>query len=393
MNYFKLAALSIVDKLKINIIFILQLTMLFFLINIIVGSINSRDMLYKPYKSLLKKQGWYLSYIDFDKSGKDIQDLFEKSEIKPEIFSIYETYGYDANSDYYQIAILPDHLFSELSFPTVQSVASSGKTIYAFSGRNTINAGDSINLIIGDISIRDIVVTNLLTDPTYYPTYSKWNLDGDITMLYKQLSSETEKDNYLIMSSSTAQELKMSKDLLVKTNNSIVVFPNNTNSELLNSEEQRILDLGNVGIVPLSQIRERTENLLNYDYNRYIPLGLITIIVVMIGTAGAIAIQTLKEMKNYAVLYLCGMKWQRIIIISLCKVFIMLVVAFLISSSSMIIMQSTSIAARLGLYFNKTNLYISLALVGLILLSSLALPFILMRRSEPADLMRRIKND
>ena len=212
-------------------------------------------------------------------------------------------------------------------------------------------------------------------------------------MLYKQLSSETEKDNYLIMSSSTAQELKMSKDLLVKTNNSIVVFPNNTNSELLNSEEQRILDLGNVGIVPLSQIRERTENLLNYDYNRYIPLGLITIIVVMIGTAGAIAIQTLKEMKNYAVLYLCGMKWQRIIIISLCKVFIMLVVAFLISSSSMIIMQSTSIAARLGLYFNKTNLYISLALVGLILLSSLALPFILMRRSEPADLMRRIKND
>ena len=163
--------------------------------------------------------------------------------------------------------------------------------------------------------------------------------------------------------------------------------------EQFEAEEKRLGTNENAACISLSALHERTENKLEDDRRRFVPLGLISAIVVLIGTAGAIAIQTLKEMKSYAVLYLCGMKWRRIVFISLFKVLIMLAAAGMVTGAVMFFLHSSNIAAGMGMAFNITNLYISLALAALTLFSSILLPFILLRKASPAETIRRIKND
>lgn len=149
----------------------------------------------------------------------------------------------------------------------------------------------------------------------------------------------------------------------------------------------------NVAFTPLSELKQKSDESLKKDLGKYAPLAAVVMLIVIVGTAGAIAIQTLDEMKHYAVMYLCGMKWKRSVLINLCKVVILLTVSLLISGSIMSVLQSQNISAELGLSFGRTNLYASLALVGLTVICSVLLPLLLLRRSEPAEIMRRIKND
>lgn len=389
MKYFKLGALSLMDRLKTNLIIILQLTVIFVVVNAAVGSVNSRQMLCEPYKELYNKQGWYIKVMD---RSVDARQLMTNCEIKPDYVVIYETDGNDNAGQYYRIAIMPDDLFADLHLPVLQT-SSGVDRVYMYSPLAHFSAGDKVSLRIANDQVLNITLTDILTEPTYYPKGSSFSAAGDVTMLYRQLSSQTEKNNYLIMSETTAKSVGIPDDSVFAADSIILYYSEDISEEQFMAEEGHLSESGKTSLIRLSTLREQTEKMLSDDYKRYIPLGIISAIVVLIGTAGAIAIQTLREMKSYAVLYLCGMKWHRIIYISLFKVIIMLAAAGTISGTAIFVLQTSSTAAKLGMVFNSINLYASLALAALTLFSSILLPFILLRKASPADTMRRIKND
>ena len=87
------------------------------------------------------------------------------------------------------------------------------------------------------------------------------------------------------------------------------------------------------------------------------------------------------------------MKWRRIMLISLCRILLLLTAAAIISGAAMILLQTGSIAAKLGMVFDRKNIYAAAGLAALTVCSSMVMPAVLLRRTSPAEAVRRIKND
>lgn len=391
MKYLKLALLSLAERKRTSLILLVQLTAVFLVVSVVIGSVNSRSILHEPYKDILTKQGWYIAAFG-DPEGT-AETYFKDCSVKPELLIIHQAFAHDSSGRYYKIAVLPEMLFEGLRLPSAHtsSEGDAGR-VYGFAARGDFDAGDSLDLDLGDGKrISGLKVSHLLTDPTYYPIFRSYRADGDISMLYQSISSDTERDNYLIISERTAEALGIPEDYLSSGAVFIAWFP-----EPLDDSEYEPLAgfIESMGCaVPLKEILRRTDKQLNDDVKRYAPLAVISVIVVIIGTAGAIAIQTLREMKRSAVLYLCGMKWRRIMLISLFRILLLLTAAAIISGAAMILLQTGSIAAKLGMVFDRKNIYAAAGLAALTVCSSMVMPAVLLRRTSPAEAVRRIKND
>ena len=197
----------------------------------------------------------------------------------------------------------------------------------------------------------------------------------------------------MITSVSSAEALGFKDSEIFMHPNVIAYYPDPIDSAAFEEMTEAFRKNSNVMMTPLPELKQKSDESLKEDLGKYVPLAAVIIIVVILGTAGAIAIQTLDEMKNYAVMYLCGMKWRRTVLVSLCKVLMLLLAAVVISVGAMMILQKQNISAELGLAFGSRNTYISLALAGAAVACSVLLPVLLLRRSQPAEIMRRIKND
>ncbi|SDB54009.1 hypothetical protein SAMN02910317_02797 [Ruminococcaceae bacterium FB2012] len=408
MKYLKLAYIAFVDRLGSNIALICQLIIMFALVNLMIASINSRTMLTDSYSEFIDKQGWYIGYYraflpgedgknDINKSEYDpeygIDNLIDTFEIKPEVLKVKMAPVRLKSGEYGEITILPDIIYDDLKIPVYGYKNYFGNKLLLFPNKTNLKLRDSFSFTTTSGRKVDTESTGILTDPTYIPRFTSWHIDGDISMLYNKVSGNTDSKVYMITDQSTADNWGITKDDVGFSVCAIVYYSNPIDNAKLLEMENVLKDNINVSYTPISVLKEKADESLSEDVNKYTPLGIVMIIIVMIGTAGSVAIQTLDELKKYVIYYLCGIKWNRIILISFFRIIVLLLVSALICGTVFINVQSTSIASRFGLYFNETNLYISLALIGLIILSSLILPFILIKRSEPADLMRRIKND
>lgn len=412
MKYFKLALLSIGERFKTNLLIVLQLTFMLVLVNYMIGSMHSRSMLSDTYRSVLDKQGWYMQYNDFDEidrlinqaaeTGEDLSlpsaeeqlvGYLEQFDPKPEYKGICQASGWLEDGYYADIFILPDEWFDDLTLPVKSSSLGSNKLL-VFSNKSGIGAGDEFRFKTTNQRWLTLKATGTLTDPAYIPRQTSWHRDGSIDMLYQKVSSSKDDQAFMITSVSAAESFGFEKSEMPMTSSTIVYYPD----PIPEADYDRLTDKlqadgMNVGYTKLSDLKAAAESDLKEDLGKYVPLAVVVILIVVLGTAGAIAIQTLDEMKHYAILYLCGMKRKEAVLINLCKVMILLTASLAVSAAVMSVLQSQNIAADLGLSFGRTNLYVSLLLIALTLISSVMLPFILLRKNEPAELMRRIKND
>lgn len=406
MKYLKLALLSLDEKRRSNAVLVLQLIIMFVLVNLMIGSVNSRTMLTDTFESVLDKQGWYVSYAPVYIPGESdpsmnsseirrhgMDRLIASMEVVPETVRVRMTDIVMGNGYHIMVSVLSDNIFDDVTLPRTGSSLLTGDRILVFPNKSGITAGKEFTALTTTQHNITLKASGILTDPAYIPRFNSWHIDGDISMLYDKVSSSTDNSAYIIMDETTAARIGLVDEDYPVDFSLIMYFPEEIDEEVFERIQKGFDEDINVAYTPLSVLRQKADDSLAEDLGRYIPLGIVVMIIVLIGTAGAIAIQTLDEMKNFAVYYLCGLKWRETVLISLCKVLMLLAVAGLISGGGMILLQKTSLAASFGLAFNDTNMYISLALVGLTVLSSVALPFILLRRSEPAEIMRRIKND
>ena len=411
MKYLKLAFLSIRERLKTDLVLVFQLIVMFVLINYIIGSVSSRTMLSDTYRSVLDKQGWYISYHDFDyemeymrqqeESGGPVHGVnwysetakkLSQLEYPPEILAVGQASVWldgEYNADIY---VLPDEVFDDITLP-IRSTALGSNKLLVFPNKSGIGAGDEFTVITTAKRKLTLKATGILTDPTYIPTQTSWSLDGDISMLYDKVSGAKDDEAFMITSVSSAKGFGFNDSEIFMHETVIAYYPEHIDDAAYERMTDAFRKDPNMMLTPLSELKEKSDESLKEDLGKYVPLAAVIIIVVILGTAGAIAIQTLDEMKNYAVMYLCGMKWRRTVLVSLCKVLMLLLAAVLISVGAMMILHRQNISAELGLAFGSRNIYISLALAGVAVACSVILPVLLLRRSEPAEIMRRIKND
>lgn len=386
MKYFKYAFMSIRNSFKMTLLMIIEIVVVILGVNIIVGSYNNRNMLIEPYGQILEKTGWYMAN---DKNVVNDEPLL--GYLQGDLQQIRIDNYLDNMGDIpIRIKIVPDEIISNMKL-SVQSgkwQTNSVKDIVCISAPNTygISVGDTIKTA----TISGIKVTAVLTDPCYIPDYTSWSSNGGIENFYSKYSavyydnSVDNNDLILIMSQSEFAETGLEKN---SSNFKFILYDDNPTIENTANNEQVIKDNYSIG-VPLSSIKYRAKLDIKNLLNKYLPIAVCAFIVILIGFISCTAVNTLKQMKNYGVLFICGMNWSDCAKICFAYTAIIILFSACLSTVTFSICSSFNISASLGLSFEINNIYISAALIMVIFLFNIIIPMFIIHRKTPVEIIR-----
>lgn len=386
MKYFKFAFMSIYDNIRMTLLMILEIIIVLLGINIIIGAYNNRNMLIEPYKEILEKTGWYMVN---DKNVVNDEPLLDDMQGDLKQIRI-ENYLDNMENIPVRIKIVPDEIIDNMKL-SVQSgkwKTSSEKEIVCISAPNKygISTGD----VIQTTNISGIKVKAVLTDPCYIPDYTNWHSMGGIENFYSKYSivyyDKEVEDNelILIMSESEFAKTGLEKN---STNFKFILYDANPTAENIAHNEQIIKDNYQCG-VPLSSIKYRAELDVKNLLNKYLPIAICAFIVILIGFISCTAVNTLKQMRNYGILFICGMKWSDCTKICSAYTAVIMLCSVCLSVVVFSVCSMFNISANLGLSFELNNIFISAVAILVIFLLNMIIPAFIINRKTPVEIIR-----
>ena len=388
MKYFRFALISFCDNIKINLLMILEMIVVFVGVNLIIGSYNNRNMLYKPYSDILSNTGWYI-VSDYDENtGEPLSSQMKGKLDFIKMYSYSSLITLNGRNVPVNITICPDEILNNMKLPVNSGKwqIDSPKDIVCIAAPNNfdISSGDELKLPLAN----SVKISGILTDPCYIPCFLQWSTSQGIENFYRKYSlkyySPEEECLELFMSFSEFSETGIETD---NTNKSFIAYDVNPTAENTTYNEELLKNNYQCGI-RLSKIKERTENSINDILKKFIPIAICTFVVIMIGFMSSTAINTLQQMKNYGTLFLCGMNWNDCIKILFAYNALIMISSVSITSVIFGIFKLMNLSAYLGLSFGMNNIVITAIIILIIILLNLIILSAVVRRKTPVDIIR-----
>ncbi len=388
MKYFRFALISICDNIKINLLMILEMIVVFVGVNLIIGSYNNRNMLYKPYSDILSNTVWYI-VSDYDENtGEPLSSQMKGKLDFIKMYSYSSLITLNGRNVPVNITICPDEILNNMKLPVNSGKwqIDSPKDIVCIAAPNNfdISSGDELKLPLAN----SVKISGILTDPCYIPCFLQWSTSQGIENFYRKYSlkyySPEEECLELFMSFSEFSETGIETD---NTNKSFIAYDVNPTAENTTYNEELLKNNYQCGI-RLSKIKERTENSINDILKKFIPIAVCTFVVIMIGFMSSTAINTLQQMKNYGTMFLCGMNWNNCIKILFAYNALIMISSVSITSIIFGIFKLMNLSAYLGLSFGMNNIVITAIIILIIMLLNLIILSAVVRRKTPVDIIR-----
>ena len=388
MKYFRFALISLCDNIKINLLMILEMIVVFVGVNLIIGSYNNRNMLYKPYSDIFGNTGWYI-VSDYDENtGEPLSSQMKGKLYFIKMYSYSSLITLNGRNVPVNITICPDEILNNMKLPVNSGKwqIDSPKDIVCIAAPNNfdISSGDELKLPLAN----SVKISGILTDPCYIPCFLRWSTSQGIENFYRKYSlkyySPEEECLELFMSFSEFSETGIETD---NTNKSFIAYDVNPTAENTTYNEELLKNNYQCGI-RLSKIKERTENSINDILKKFIPIAVCTFVVIMIGFMSSTAINTLQQMKNYGTMFLCGMNWNDCIKILFAYNALIMISSVSITSIIFGIFKLMNLSAYLGLSFGMNNIVITAIIIFIIILLNLIILSAVVRRKTPVDIIR-----
>ena len=328
-------------------------------VNLIIGSYNNRNMLYKPYSDILSNTGWYI-VSDYDENtGEPLSSQMKGKLDFIKMYSYSSLITLNGRNVPVNITICPDEILNNMKLPVNSGKwqIDSPKDIVCIAAPNNfdISSGDELKLPLAN----SVKISGILTDPCYIPCFLQWSTSQGIENFYRKYSlkyySPEEECLELFMSFSEFSETGIETD---STNKSFIAYDANPTAENTTYNEELLKNNYQCGI-RLSKIKERTENSINDILKKFIPIAVCTFVVIMIGFMSSTAINTLQQMKNYGTMFLCGMNWNDCIKILFAYNALIMISSVSITSVIFGIFKLMNLSAYLGLSFGMNNIVIT----------------------------------
>lgn len=386
MKYFKFAFMSIYDNIRMTLLMILEIIVVLLGVNIIVGAYNNRNMLIEPYKDILEKTGWYMVN---DKNVVNDEPLLDDMQGDLQQIRIVNYLDYMGDIPI-RIKVVPDEIIDNMKL-SVQSgkwKTSSEKDTVCISAPNKygISAGD----VIQTAQINGIRVTTVLTDPCYIPEFTNWSSNGGIENFYSKYSiiyyDKEVEDNELLLIMSESEFAETGSET-TSNNFKFILYDENPTLENVAHNEQIIKENYSCGVA-LSDIKYRAELSVKNLLNKYLPLAICAFIVILIGFISCTAVNTLKQMRNYGILFICGMKWSDCAKICSAYTTIIILCSVFLSVAVFSVCSMFNISANLGLSFELNNIFISTIVVLTIFLLNMIVPAFIINHKTPVEVIR-----
>lgn len=412
MKYIRYGCLSISKNIAFTVIMILEVIALLVTTNVIIGSANSKIVLTKPFTDIIDKEGYYFYSEPMGETAEEMQEFCS-------LFDKFKSATVMSMDQYGSIRIIDDEVFFKYAIP-LQS-GSWPKTTTDEQGRPYVVVSPDYLKNVGDIidvtNIGEFVVSGVLTEVTYIPNFlffsEEDNAIKDITNFYR---SADYKAAIEAIKDGSANELKYSDSAIILAKSAyeavggkpcpftyFIVYDEDISSADREYNKEVIKEITGFQdensdlypippqFTPLSEIKADTDIYITNSYINILPIVLVVAAIVLIGLIGSVAINTVTQIKNYGIYFLCGSKWSDCFKISLANISIILLFSGVLSGILLYCSKFVNLNYLIGQVYDWNNLYISLGIIVGMMLLSLIIPFGIIRFTSPVEVIKAKK--
>ncbi|MDR0918480.1 MAG: hypothetical protein LBM93_04430 [Oscillospiraceae bacterium] len=372
---FKLGLKEFERSIYTNFLVILLLSTVFAVTISLVSGIVSRYYFYKPYKDILNKDGQYFSVgmalipYDYEAKGETYQEAFE-GLFQGTDDIIYNMTGSFQTIDNNQLQNVLFYDEKNLEYkPKLQSgvwldkAKMSNNIIPVVITENTkYKVGDIFSMkyecnysayVKGkeqtfDVKEQQFKVVGVLADGAYVPNNTE-EFDSKNTPeikgaknLYVNYNPEFFKDIYMFSSERffNQSEYSKSKSVNIIGGNIFITYKTNITETEKESNRLSFLDLGISSVYENSKIRSSTIKDINSQIYNLLPIMIMSFLLTLVASVCATSITVKKQLRNFAVYYICGLKWRQCALIGLFNSFITVFASIIFSSVVVILINN-----------------------------------------------------
>ena len=263
--------------------------------------------------------------------------------------------------------------------------------------------------------VGECVISGVLTEVTYIPAFTMYNEENVVTSFYRSAdytvaieaikagSSDELKysDSAIIMAKSAYKALNDNKDITYL--NCFITYDDNISKadmEYNNGIMKQITEFQKEHadfypiaptFTPLSQIKDSMDTYVTNSYINILPIIFVVAAIVLIGLIGSVAINTVTQIRNYGIYFLCGSKWSDCFKISLANISIILLFSGVLSGVLLYCSKFINLNYLIGQVYEWNNLYISLGVILAMMLLALIIPFGIIRFTSPVEVIKSKK--
>lgn len=405
----KYSAKIIKSSWKIYLFVIIQLTLILLVSIFMTSSIYSRVEYYLPFKEIMNGKasavsftGSYIDKGDLNNILLDCKNSPLKNDISEfdQLYIRYAPYINNSNSTL-EVKSYDDSIISMFT-PILQSGNWLDKSTsltedgciptVIFQNQYNYNIGDIFSASAKTYENKDIdvqfKVVGILKADSYIFGAVSTPLNNHMSFYEtpgQHYNTELDAKQSLIMAI-VPNEIISDLNIISRYDmvNGIVTYLNETDTKgtVLNTSKL-MLKYGN-SAENIWNIKEKSINYIKTQIFTLLPIVICIAVIVFVSGICTSAIITKRNLKNYVVLYLCGMRWKQCFQICIINSLIISLISFI---ASIVLAAAVYIAFDIKMSISIYSLPVCIVLIVIFVLLSLIIPFSLIKSSQPRDLL------
>ena len=365
---------------------IIQLAAVFSMIILIVSAIASRYTLYAPFKQYFERQG----YMVVGNSSLVYKDEFEEMAGTSDMITCQANHRRLGDVDFKGVSY--DDEFIEAYAPPLEEGVWLSDTDITYEKDGYIPAVITScggRYKVGDILSEDyeiydrtvhckVKIIGVLQDQVSIASLDpELPLRHDFLDMYNVFDDEFEDRDWLLTKNSDEYACFGTYGLMQGTQ--FVFYDDMSQGKKLNG--------GDFEATPLSVVRKNSMKYIYAQMYTLFPIALCIFILTVISTVSISAIYTKRQLRNYAIFYICGARWRTCALRSLKNSAITCGIAAAISALVLIVGKLTFLKETV-ISFGLWHLAVCAGVIILYLALSMIMPLMIIGSNEPKEVLK-----
>lgn len=398
--FFKLGIKNLKYDFFMNILIILQMAFAFVITISMISTIVSRFSYYTPIKTQLDRPG-YFYYISYGLNPDTGYTLRENSELSSLLegenevlgaYSVWITYpDSDANFISYDAGLI-DTYSPELTEGNWADMSKTKSNLIpiAVCGGN-FKKGERVTFdIFGSEEKIETEVVAVLKEGSKVFNCSPAQGNGrkyDCRSAYVNYYYQIEEKPLFIFNQQSL--LAENRPVTVQLNGPLfVTYKQNTSPEIIENGNNIVKKMNVIYSVPTDEMKKNSMEYIFSQIYTLFPILVCILILTIIGAISVNALSTKRQLRNYAVYYICGLKWKECAKINMISSIICMAISFAISILAVCILQNTNILGGNLIKIGLFQIIGCIVLIFIYILLSSILPIRIIKNNTPNQILK-----
>ena len=395
---FKLGARNLKHNKLMNLLTVLQMSATFIILISMISTVISRFTYYIPVKEFLDKKGNFYTVFnvinpDTGVTLRSTDEIYKLLGGEKEItaqYSVWLKYEKGEKTDRF---ISYDDKYAEIFTPELEcghwfkTDSTVHETIPVVVSQNDygLKPGDIINLSCFDNKVKGEIIGVLSEDTKIFLFPDNFDAKVDFRTFYRNYSYEREESVLFLMQ----QKDLLDKQVIMQLNGNVMInYPDSISDEIIENDVRKMKSLNTLRFESSDKMKKNSIEFILSQINGVLPVFICIVILTLVGSASISALSARHQLKNYAVYYICGLKWMNCAWVNFFSSLLCVSASLFLSIGGIFVLQINGLlkntVIELGFFQISGCIAVSLLYIGF----SMILPMRIIGKNTPAQILK-----